>query len=306
MKHVKLLVVCAAFGIVSCGRQSNTLPKSLSPGPTIPLNIIIILDTSDRISKEKNPDQAQSDIIIARGIVNLFADLIQEEVDKHTQRNKWFPHSLSFVVPEQPHTTSIPKDIIRKLKIWPPTKSRDVMSFNVPKFTKKKDELLNTIEELYQGISRQEGFTGSDIWDWFRASGERYLKADKQNYIICISDGYLDFDKDIQDKRPKRGNKTSYMPYHQIVKLRNDPEWKQKFDSEGHGLLEIGQDFSQYDVKFLMVEITLRDMLDLDILKEYWQQWLASMKINHSEFVESQADPQVVVEKIEAFIALRR
>ena len=166
-----------------------------------------------------------------------------------------------------------------------------------------KEGLLAAIDELYQLLEKQKKFTGSDIWKWFRASGNAYLKKDMQNYIICISDGYLDFDKSIQDKRPKIGNKTSYIPYTQVVKFRNDPNWESKLGSEGHGLLEIGKDFSAYDVKFLMVEIKLRHMLDLPILKKYWQTWLASMGIHDSEFVESQPDPQIVKETIETFVS---
>ena len=295
--------VCAVFLMISCGcgRQSDAIPQPPELGSFYPLNIIVILDTSDRISKEKRPDQAKTDILIAQGIVNLFADRVLEEIAT-LKRDKWFRHSLTFVVPEQPNTMPIPQNIIRKLKIWPPTRDKDRVRITAADIKKRKDALLQAINELYSCVDKQEKFTGSDIWEWFRSSGEEYLKPNKQNYIICLSDGYLDFDNDIQAHRPKRENKTSYTPYHVISELRHDYDWKQKFNSDGHGLLEIGKDFSNYNAKFLMVEIRLRDMLDLDILKEYWQQWLGSMKINHAEFIESQADPQIVIKKIEAFM----
>ena len=235
-----------------------------------------------------------------KGIANLFVDLLLDEL-KNQERNTWLHHYLAFVVPEQPETTPIPQGIIGKLKIWPTNKDRENASAR--KVKEMRDASLTTIDELYQLVEKQKKFTGSDIWRWFRASGLEYLKPDSQNYIICISDGYLDFDKSIQDKRPKIGNKTSYIPYTQAVKFRDDLNWNQKFDSEGHGLLEIGKDFSAYDVKFLMVEIKLRHMLDLPILEKYWQTWLESMGINTSEFVEAQPDPQIVKEKITAFIS---
>ena len=93
------------------------------------------------------------------------------------------------------------------------------------------------------------------------------------------------------------------MSYRQVVKFRDTPNWKQKFHAEGHGLLEIGKDFSNYNVKFLMVEITHRHMLDLEIVKEYWQTWLKSMGITDSQFLPTQDDPQTVIEKIKAFIS---
>ncbi|MXV74707.1 hypothetical protein F4Z99_10550 [Candidatus Poribacteria bacterium] len=65
--------------------------------------------------------------------------------------------------------------------------------------------------------------------------------------------------------------------------------------------MEIGEDFSNYNVKFLMVEITHRHMLDLEIVKEYWQTWLKSMGITDSQFLSTQDDPQIVIGKIIEF-----
>ena len=287
----------AIFFILIVGKGSDG--KESDPPPSKLVNIVVILDTSDRVSKEKNPNQLKKDIVIAKGIVKLFADRLLDEL-KHQERDTWLRHYLAFVVPEQPEITPIPQGIIGKLKIWPTNKDRDHASARRVK--EMRDELLQAIDELYQLVEKQKKFTGSDIWRWFRASGSEYLKPNAQNYIICLSDGYLDFNKSIQDKRPKIGNRTSYIPYTQVVKFRKNPNWEQKFDSEGHGLLEIEKDFSSYDVKFLMVEIRLRYMLDLPLLEKYWRTWLESMGINDSEFMEWQLDPQIVKEKITAFI----
>ena len=93
------------------------------PPPSKPINIVVILDTSDRVSKEKNPDQLEKDIVIAKGIVKLFADRLLDEL-KYQERDTWLRHFLAFVVPEQPYTTPIPQGIIGKLKIWPTDKGQ--------------------------------------------------------------------------------------------------------------------------------------------------------------------------------------
>ncbi len=299
MEKIKVFgTIIGVFLILIVGKGLDGQESKLPPPK--PINIVVILDTSDRVSKERNPDQLEKDIVIAKGIVKLFADCLLDEL-KHQERDTWLRHFLAFVVPEQPYTTPIPQSIIGKLKIWPTDKDREIASAR--RVREMRDELLETISELYQLVEKQRKFTGSDIWKWIRASGEAYLKKDMQNYIICLSDGYLDFNKGIQDKRPKIGNKTSYIPYTQVVEFRTDLNWEPKFDSEGHGLLEIEKDFRSYDVKFLMVEIKLRHMLDLPILEKYWRTWLEPMGINNSEFMESQPDPQIVKEKITAFIS---
>ena len=292
MKKISVFkITIAVLFILMLGRESDG-QESKSP-LSQSLNIVVILDTSDRVSKERNPNQADKDIEIAKDLVNFYYE---------GARRKMFStkNHLAFVVPEQPNTPQISPKIIRNLKIWPTRKDQRI---GEKAFTQMREGLLTAIDELYQLLEKQKEFTGSDIWKWFRASGEAYLKKDMQNYVICISDGYLDFNRSIQDKRPKRGNKTSYIPYTQVVKFRDNLNWDQEFGSEGHGLLEIGKDFSAYNVRFLMVEIKLRHMLDLPILKKYWRTWFGSMGINDSEFMEWQPDPQIVKEKITAFVS---
>ena len=222
--------------------------------------------------------------MIAEGIIDFFEKkLVLPEL------YIGYPHRLAFVVPEQIGTAPIPLTITKDT------------GGGAPKFRQKKRELLKEIRDLYSSVEQQGKFTGSDIWDWFRRSAEVYLQQDAFNYIICVSDGYLDFNVDI----PRA--KGTYIPYRDVVKFRKDPtNWERIFDSEGHGLLGIEKDFSSYDVKFLMVEIKLRHMLDLPILEKYWRTWLESMGIKDSEFVESQPDPQIVHEKITAFISQNR
>ena len=299
MKNTRIFgAAIAAFLILIIGKGSKG--QESKPLPSKPINIVVILDTSDRVSNEKNPDQLERDIAIVKGIVNLFVDRVLEEV-RTQEKDTWLRHSLAFVVPEQPETTPIPQRIIGKSKIWFTNKDRER---GAPRVKEIREGLLGTIDKLYQSVENQTEFTGSDIWKWFRASGLEYLKPHTQNYIICISDGYLDFDRSIQRRRPKIDNKTSYIPYDQVSALRGKLDWEQIFESEGYGLLPVvGRDFSPYDVKFLMVEIKLRHMLDLPILKKYWQTWLESMGIKESEFVESQPDPQIVRERITTFIS---
>lgn len=254
-----------------------------------PVNIIVIIDTSDRISQTKNPHQVKKDIKITESIVNIFEE-------KFVRPNLYIGSkaTLAFVVPEQPNVDPIQQQTLMNLKIWPTPEQR---AGGAPEFKKMKTKLIGAIDELYQSVSKQKIFTGSDVWKWFRDSAEVYLKPDALNYIICLSDGYLDFNHNIQIERPKR----TYISYRQVAKLRETPNWKQKFHTEKHGLLEIGEDFSNYNVKFLMVEITHRHMLDLEIVKEYWQTWLKSMGITDSQFLSMQDDPQIVIGKIIEF-----
>ena len=280
----------AVFSILIGGCGGCAEPPA-KPIPPKPINMIVILDTSDRISAERKPEQVKTDIAIAEFCVNLYHEQASEK-RFHTHNR------IAFVVPHQPDLPRVPQAITKRLKIWPTGEDRRIGS---SRFEEMRQEVVKGIDELYQFVGKQDKFTGSDIWVWFRDSAEVYLKQDAINYIICLSDGYLDFNWSIQDRRPRIGNKASYIPYPQVKEFRQDPNWQQEFRDAGHGLLEIGKDFSNYDVRFLMVEIDLRNMLDLEIIKEYWRTWLESMGILDADFLPSQDDPQIVKERIQAF-----
>ena len=308
MEKIKILgTIFIGFLILigGCGGCSDPSPQITRPKPK-PINIIVILDTSDRISHRENPTQVETDVLITKGITNLYYEHILR------QRGDW-RNRVVFVVPPQSGRPKIPLEIIRQLKISPTIEDK---RGGRERLDEMKKNLDNAIDILYQEIdtmsklanTQDPFFTGSDIWMWFLKSAEVYLKPDARNYIICLSDGYLDFNDNIQRNRRQVKNKTNYTS---VSKFRDVPNWKEKFHVEEHGLLEIGKDFSGYDVKFLMVEIKLRGdeergiiyTQDFEIIKEYWQTWLKSMGIAKSQFLLTQDDPQRVIEKIKEFIS---
>ena len=293
MRKIQILfILCTVFIMLQFACKSDG-KESISPLPKA-VNIIVILDTSDRISKEKHSDQTEKDIEIVKGIVGQFERLVLNHLAE--SRVVKYPHRITFVVPDQPKVPAVPLEIMERLTIEDSGQGN-----SYPKFEEQRDKLLLAINEVYKFAEGQKQ-TGSDIWDWFRARANYYLQGD-QNYIICLSDGYLNFDPDIEAKRRKR-------TFMQVGKLRNISNWKEKIQSEG--LLATGRDFSRYNVKFLMVEIALRRdkktgviyTQDFEIIKEYWATWLTSMGITDSEFIE-QINPGILKKEIEPFLSLK-
>lgn len=237
----------------------------------VPVNIIVIIDTSDRISKKQHPDQRERDIYILKEIVDRFSKIVKHEVRIGNINN----HKLNFVVPHQDNTKNPSNDIIGKLTITAPEKR----SKN-PEFLKKKKELIDTIPKLYDHV-QQHPQTGSDIWNWFRAKAKPSFSKEHQNLVICLSDGYLNFDV--------RRSEGTYM---RVEVLREDPEDAiNKIKNGNEGLKPIG-DFNGFNIKFLMLEIRLREkngmkyFQDFDIIQVYWETWLNAMGIKDTKFFE--------------------
>ncbi len=268
----------------SCNGCNSTLDVQRKP-----INIVVILDTSDRIDERKHPDQITIDKELVNGIIDSYHRYAREEMFL-------IPDRLTFIVPEQPATDAIPLNVTKRLKIWP---TRTATTEGANAFKKLENEARSAVEDVYAFVKNQNRYTGSDIWNWFRLQCDGCLNHDMRNIIICLSDGYLDFDRSIQEKRPKLNNKTSYMRFDLIKRLADDPGWKSVFNDEGHGLLEFEQDFSDYDVKFMMVEMKLRDfnlLYEREIIETYWEKWLSSMGITKSKFVYSGANAIDAVE----------
>ena len=236
-----------------------------------PLNLIVIIDTSNRVSPQLYPKQRQRDISILKEVVDEFEVLAKV----YLSRRRPYPHRLTFVVPQQQNVEPMPRDLVKRLKI-PNPRSRP----NYPDFIRQKKALVAAIDELYDLAENQ--YTGSDIWDWFKYRAERYFSEEHDNRIICLSDGYLNFDEDIEKTRLPR----TYMC---IPELRDADNYKQRI-REDKGLLPIGKDFSRFDVKFYMLEIRPRHPNDYEILKCYWQTWFNAMGIETTDFIR-QDDP---------------
>ncbi len=251
------------------------------------LNVIVILDTSNRVSRDRHPDQIERDIEIEREIVTRFEAVVKKHIDDSDDLA--YDDSLTIVVPGQ-LTVPHPWRIVQRLRIKDPG---DCNNYNgcLEQLTQQKNALLKEMSQLYEFVN-QHPQTGSDIYEWFEFEAKDYFDEDKRNLIICLSDGYLNFDKSIEARREDG-------THMKIRELRDDPNWKERI-LNGEGLKPIGEDFSPYNVKFLMLEIVPQNQKDFKIIKTYWDTWLNSMGIEDSDFRKKTGLP---IETIKSFIS---
>ena len=304
MRKMKLfVVVCAVFfGLLNGCKSDEQEPASPSDeqesaSPNV-LNIVVILDTSNRISPERHPGQIERDIEIVKEITAQFEPIVKKHINQADELA--YEDSLTVIVPNQPGVPSIPWEIMEKLTIDYPEDCDSCESYEgiLKNLAQQKEVLLNKMSRLYE-FAGQHRQTGSDIWEWFKYEAEDYFDEKKRNLIICLSDGYLNFDRNIEANRIP----DTFMRGRE---LRDDPKWQQRIHNS-EGLKPIGKDFSPYNVKFLMLEIApQRDgegipyQNEFDIIKAYWDTWLNAMGIKDADFMKTGRPP---IKKIRSFIS---
>lgn len=284
-------------------RGDGQAPKSTSVKPA---NIVVVLDVSDRLTKDK---QIERDIKIIRYIVARFQEtFVKAHINKGRKAGP-YQHRLIFAVPEQPvpipessaaehpKPYKVPSAILEKLKI---RDSGRMIGFD--EFQIKRDMLLQGIDKLYEFVQEDNPYTGADIWKWFKEDAVHYLRKNSHNYIICLSDGYLKFVDNIECKLPAGR-------FMEVGIWRKKPNWREYITP----LLRIGKDFSDYDISFMMMEINLhRDPetgttfpYDLEIMLAHWKPWFASMGIKDHRF-KQQVPEEVMGDVIASFLVPRQ
>ena len=186
-----VVVACIVFLTLLNASESD---GQETPAPHV-LNIIVILDTSDRVS---NPGQIERDTKIVEKIVTQFVKVVKDHINRST--GLAYEGSLVVVVPNQPTVPLIEWQIMEKLTI-PDPKDWNSINEMEESLEQQKNELLIAISQLYEVVVQHEQ-TGSDIWEWFKDEADHYIK--KGTFIICLSDGYLNFNRYFEAETPTR------------------------------------------------------------------------------------------------------
>ena len=80
-----------------------------------PINIVIILDTSDRISDEKHPGQIERDKEIIEEIVTEFEKVTKRHI--LASEKLQYHDRLTIAIPNQPSVPPVPRQIMKDLTI---------------------------------------------------------------------------------------------------------------------------------------------------------------------------------------------
>jgi hypothetical protein len=257
MKTLKYICLIALmFTICSC--SSRKKEKEEPPKPA-PLNISVLVDLSDRITKTpNNVEQQEKDIELIRHIVNS----IKEKAisSKLVCQDKF--QILFYPEPQLDSIAEISANLrfdmhCKTLKERPLLKQK----------LKSMDSLFTTnLNSIYHKTKVTKQWSGSDIWGFFENKVQEYcIKDGYRNVLVILTDGYIYHNR---NTRKEDGKYTFILPR----VLRDNPDARLLNPFEKNSKLD------QLDV--LILELNPNPQNHEKLLKTILQEWLDEMGVN--------------------------
>ena len=293
MRRAFFLAVVVTLSLVFCGCDSCSCSRHQEPKQKPKqLNITILLDLSDRINTEKNPEQWKYDIENIKVITDFFKSKIKEN-----------PHSY--------------KGKIRVRLLPPPSDDLNMNSIiSGLEFICQGEAVENkrihdaisecyeqSLKEIYtQTIEAGKWEKGSDMFGFFKNNVYRCIEEDTiyRNILIIFTNGYLyaEYQSDL-----KWDNTTSIQPKSLEQKFQNLDSWGQqknnvrikteRNDLQNLGILVLG----------IKAEKPSRRNIDEDILKYLWGKWFDEMGVKADNYkIFTSVPPTELKADIESFL----
>jgi hypothetical protein len=240
-------------------------------------NISILIDLSDRISKNVNPDQTMEfydrDLGYIRSISESFTNHIKNK------RIRQMNDNIQVYFNPNPLNSEI-NDINRKLKI-------KINKNNASK------EFINTINSTYNNETskiyalalKDNKYIGSNTWGFFKNNINDYCIEEKhRNILIILTDGYIYY----EDNKFKEDNLSTYLTPKLISSYGlNNKKWKEEMEKLKIGYLKANNDLSNLEILVLGVNPSKNNPYEGEVIKEFWGKWFEEMNVKRFDIKET-------------------
>jgi hypothetical protein len=254
-----------------------------------PLNITILLDLSDRITKSQNPSNTDRDIAIVKNIVSAFrADLSKRKLVVMDGSIK----VLFYPTPQDPNIVSLAQDL--ELTVSKNTPNlKDLIT--TPLLDNKFETNLRSI---YEKALAQNKWPGCDIWNFIKSKQNLYINDAKyRNMLIIVTDGYVFH----QNAKFSSGKRYSYLLGSNIAPYRDPVNYETKIKNDDFGLISTKNDLSGLEVLVLEVNPETGKPVDYDIIKLVLSNWFTEMGASKCEVYQTDL-PSITKKNIENFM----
>lgn len=269
MKHFFIILV-SLVGLIGFS-QKEEKPQ---------LNITFLLDLSDRISTQKNPntpEHYQRDLGVIKEITKIFKDEIKN-LGLYKAKGR-----MRVIFTPIPRLSSINQKASELMT--------DLSQYSFQETSKKKEIYKNITEKyqenlnkIYMEVIKNNEYLGSDIWRFFKNDVKNMCIANDGNYrniLVILTDGYL-YHK--QSQNEKKGNRTATISPISLEKNKlRTPNWRKTFDEKDFGYITERKDLQDLEVLVLEVSPSQKHIQDEDVIRAYLEKWFKEMNVKRFE-----------------------
>lgn len=285
MKRIQILLL-ALWLIPACVLFAQT-PDTKAE---LPLNVILLLDLSDRLVKTSG--QAEKDKTIILGIMENF--------EKRQKRMSYLTSKdiLTVAVAAQPQVGT---QSVNDMRIDMHTALGSSKEIGYPLFKKRKEAFVKALDKLYSEALRSP-FTGADIYTFLCTDyPQNYMLKSHRNKVIILTDGYLTFDGQFSAQRPKG----TYMAGLDTMRKAKD-KWKETF-AKNNLKLKPCSNKSYVRTELILVETAPlfkgTSVHEYDIVQHYWKTWLDESGLKNAWIEKHDALTDNIKAKITRFLS---
>ena len=272
MKNILKIIFVSFVTLVSvsCKQDTDAKTEKRTNKPLVDnYNISILLDLSDRISLQKNPNPTmeyyQRDLGYIKSVSEAFTQHVRSK-KVHQINDK-----MQLFFNPEPLNSGI-NSISKNLRI----------AIDKDNATK---EFLNSINKtyaeqtakIYDLALKDNNYIGSDIWRFFENKvKDQCIDKMSRNIIIILTDGYMFH----EDTKLKAGNLTSYITSGLIKNNGlNTKDWDNIINHQKFGFIKANDDLFNLEVLILGINPSPKNPYEEKVIRQYWSNWLSEMKV---------------------------
>ena len=259
------------------GNNVNGSQNLIAPPQGIgkPLNITILLDLSDRITKSNNPSNTDRDIAIVKNVISKYKnDISQRRVVLMDGCLK----VLFYPTPNDPSMASLAND----LEISVSKNTQNLAQIVTTSMLEDKFE--KNLRSIYEKALKQNKWPGCDIWNFIKSKQNLYMKDAKyRNILVIVTDGYVYH----QNAKFNSGKRYSYLLGSNIAPYRDPVNYDTKIQNDDFGLISTKNDLSGLEVLVLEVNPEQGKPVDYDIIKLVLSNWFKEMGASKCEVYQT-------------------
>ena len=283
------------ISLIACGGESSKMNFTDNEVNVQPkdkqLNISILLDMSDRINPEINPDAKKNDIENIKSITEFFTSNM-EELGAYKAKGK-----IRIFFNPPPSNSNI-NSVVSKLII-------DCSKMDNKGRKKVYDSLTSlyskNLEDVYSETIATSAWEGCDIWSFMKDDVKDFC-IDKdsvyRNILIILTDGYLYHKQSVFNFN----NRFTYLLSNSNMKPYRNKNWQQLIEKNDFGLKTEREDLKNLEVLVLEVKAeNPNNKLDEDILQFVLSKWLGEMNVSNYKVYKSDL-PANTKSRIESFL----